>query len=456
MTAGLVAIGPEVQAQAQAPEARQSPQTQEQALRVDVDDARKASANALVAGRAQDALILAQGVLMGHPADLVALFVKARALREVGRPTKALQAARAAWRSAEKPQERYHAAVMMAQMHSAAGHRGRAQLWLRRAAEIAPDEVTRAAAVQDFRMVRRTTPWRFGMDLFLQPSDNLNNAPTEAQEVPGGLISVTPPLEGLRYGAGLNFRYSQMLGAHKRLHYGLYANGTRVRLTDSARQVPGAEEDDLSTALLGGSLTLEAISTGGDRLASGQVSLRRHWQGGVPLADVARLDLSVGQALTPTLNGTAKLGFERTQRHDSGTGNGDRRELGMGLTRRLDSGVLNFEVTAGKTSSQAYNVGRVDGTVVLAFALAEPVAGLLPKLSLQYGAYNYDAPWILLPNGPEREDRTRSVSLDLVLPKMGAYGFAPEIGLSFTDRSSNYTLYDSRGTNLRLGLTSVF
>jgi hypothetical protein len=35
-------------------------------------------------------------------------------------------------------------------------------------------------------------------------------------------------------------------------------------------------------------------------------------------------------------------------------------------------------------------------------------------------------------------------------------GFAPEIGISFRDRTSNYSLYELQSTDIRIGLKSVF
>lgn len=425
-------------------------------LRVSPEAALQAATNALQAGRPQDALILAEGVLLARPDDTTALFVKARALRELGHPEGAVQAAQAAWSVAETPNERYFSAMMMAQMRSFAGQNGVAQLWLRRAAELAPDERLKAVAVQDFRQVRRITPWRLSLDLSVTPSDNLNDASTEAQEVPGGLVTTTPPLEGLRFGGSVSYRYMQPVSDRTRLSYGAFGGGSAVRLGSEARKVPGADAGDLGTAVLGGSLALETISVGQDRKGEAALSFRRHWQAGDPLADVTRLDLSLGQALSPAMQGQVRLGFTDTTRMDSPVGNSQRSEAGLSLMRSFEQGLVRLDLDLGRTLSEAWSVGRKDASVALSFTLAQPVLGMVPTLSLDYGAFDYEKPWIALPTGPDRKDRTRRIGVDVVLPELGAYGFAPEIGLSFTDRSSNYNLYESRSTDLRLGLKSVF
>ncbi len=426
------------------------------ALRITLDEARQAAANALMAGRAEDALILSQGVLLGAPEDKTALFIKARALRQLGKREAAVETARVAWQTSDTPRDRFYSAMMMAQMRSFAGQNGVAQLWLRRAMQLAPDDRLKEIAVEDFRHVRRITPWRFAMDLFVQPSDNLNNAPTEDTPVPGGVVKVTPPLSGLRYGAGVQMRYIKPLAPRVRLQFSGFAQGSAVRLSDEAKDVPGAEAGDYTSAVLGGAVTLEGIAKDGGRLGRAHLSLRRQWQGGAPIADIARLDLGLDQRLSPTVGLGLRLGFEDVKRLDSPVGDAQRRDAGLSLTKRFEHGALTLDMGVGETFSAAYNVGRQDGSVGLSYAFARPVAGVLPTLSFDYGVYNYDAPWIGAPDGPAREDRQRRIGVDLLLPQLDYYGFAPEVGVSFTDRNSNYNLYENRSTDLRFGLKSVF
>jgi len=426
-------------------------------LRVSLDAARSAAAGAMMSGRAGDALALSEAVLKGAPDDLSALFIRARALRDLGREAEALEAARAAWTAARDPRDRFYAAMMMAQTRSSVGNNGLAQLWLRRAAHLAPEEGLKAMAVEDFRHVRRLTPWRLALDFYVAPSDNLNNASDEATVTSAGWTAhTTPPLSGERIGGGAQLRYTVALAERRRLHLGGFGGASFVRLSEAARDVPGVSAGDYAQGYLGGTLSLEAINAGRTRLNRADLTLFRQWQGGAALADVARLDLSTRTALTPKLSLGLSVGLEDITRRDSSDGDSQRRALGLVLTQRFDHGALTLDLGVGQTLSAAYNVGRRDGDIRLGYAWAEPVRGMLPSVDLSYGAFNYDAPWIVEPNGPDRRDRQWALEVDVLLPDLDYYGFAPEIGLSFTDRTSNYTLYESRSTDLRLGLKSVF
>ncbi len=429
----------------------------ESALRISLDEVRRAAASAMVAGRPEDALLLAEAVLLGAPEDVPALFIRARALRDLDRESEAMQASRDAWQAARRPRDRFYAAMMMAQTRSFAGNNGLAQLWLRRAAQLAPEEDLRELAVRDFRDVRRMTPWRLALDFYAQPSDNLNDASEDVAVSPSGWTpQVAPPLAGERYGGSVQLRYTLPLAARRRLHLGGFVGGSFVRIAPSDRDTPGADAADYSQFFLGSTTTYETLSADGAQINRSGLTLLRHWQGGVPLADIARLDLSVHRAVTPKLRFGVNLGLEDVSRKDSSTGDSQRRALGLEITQRFEHGALTLDLGVGETKSAAYNVGRTDGEVRLSYALAEPVRGMLPSVALEYGAFNYDEPWIADPTGPDRRDSQWALGLDVVLPDLDYYGFAPQIGLSFTDRKSNYTLYESRSTDLRLGLKSVF
>lgn len=431
-----------------------APQARAETIGMTLDQARGASIAALEANRPAEALMLAEGVLLGAPDDLLALYIKARALHALGQRDDAVDAARRVWAESDGATERYFAAVLMGQMQSSAGSHTVSQFWLRRAAQLAPEDELKTAAMRDFRQVRRRNPWRMSLDVSAAPSDNLNNAPTKGQEVLTGIVTVTPPLSGVRYGGELQVRRSVMLSPRSRLHFGAFGGGSAVKLSSDARSL-GGEAEDYSRRFVGLALGWETRNGDGDRLLNAQLSAKRHWLAGELLADVTRLDLGVQQALGSYKLG-ARIGMEDTQRHDSSVGDAQRRELGLSLARPAGPGVMRLRLDLGETFSAASSIGRQDGVVSLRYGRARPVKGMLPSLTLAYGVYNYDAPWGGMPSGPAREDRSRLIEVNVLLPELDYYGFAPEIGVSFEDRSSNYNLYESRGTDLRFGLKSVF
>ncbi|WP_157733472.1 surface lipoprotein assembly modifier [Antarctobacter heliothermus] len=428
-------------------------------VRMSIDEARGAAARALMAGQADLALVLAEGVLLGAPGDAQALMMKSRALRALGRPQEAAGAARQAFGQSVDERSRFFAALLMAQARSTGGQPGAAQLWLRRAAQIAPDEQLRAAAVRDFRHVRSQTPWRLSLDMSVEPSDNLNGAPKTNSFTFGGLPFVNPtavPLSGERFVFGADYLRRVPLSESRRLNLGASVEMQRVRFSSDARdKVPGLRNGDYRQDALALSLGYEARGAEGAWLGKSQLSLSRHWRAGTPYADAARLDLSYGRMLTPGLTGTARFAYETEQRLDVGLRDNQTREVGVTLTRRFGKAAVGLDVQVTDTASESRLVARESARAAVSYGLGKPVRGMLPRLTLAWEVTDYDqAPasfWVT-----PRRDEELSVSLNVLLPEFDYYGFAPEIGVSFRDRSSNYTIYETRGTDLRLGLKSVF
>jgi hypothetical protein len=430
-----------------------------QDVRMSIDEARGAAAQALQRGNPELALVLAEGVLLGMPGDVPALLMKSRALRDLGRTREAANLARSAFDTAADDRDRYFAALLMAQARATAGQPGVAQCWLRRAAEIAPEDDLRAVAVRDFRHLRRLTPWRLSLDMSVEPSDNLNGAPKTNKFIFAGLPFVNPsavPLSGQRASLAADFVYRVPLTETRRLNFGAGLEVQRVRFSKDARaKVPGVDAADFRQEALVLSLGHEARAQSGNWLTAGEVSVMRRWVGGNLLSDSARLDLSYGRSVAPGLVAGLRFGLEDEHRHDAGIRDAQTREMGLSLTRRFGRAALKLDLSMANTESQSRLLARETRRAAVAYGLGKPVNGLMPRLTLAWEATDYDlGPTTFWP--VPRTDEQWSVSLDVLLPEFEYYGFAPEIGVSFRDRSSNYTVYETRGTDLRLGLKSVF
>lgn len=432
---------------------------QAEEVRMSLNAARAAAARALMAGQPDVALMLADGVLLGAPDDTRALMIKSRALRQLGRPQEAAGAARLALGQSDDERSRFFATLLMAQARSTGGQPGVAQLWLRHAAQIAPDDQLRDTAVRDFRHVRRLTPWRVSLNMSVEPSDNLNGAPKTNSFTFGGLPFVNPsavPLSGERFVFGADYNRRVPLSETRRLNLGTSFEMQRVRFSDAARdKVPSIDNADYRQDALALSLGYEARARDGLWLGKSDLSVSRHWLGGVPHADAARLDLSYGRALVPGLIGALRFGYEVETRHDLALRDSETRELGLTLTKRFGKASLGLDLLVADTASESRLVAHERTRAAVSYGLGKPVKGLLPRVTLAWEVTDYD-------RGPSsfwvtpRRDEERSVSLNVLLPKLNYYGFAPEIGVSFRDRSSNYTIYETRSTDLRLGLKSVF
>ena len=131
---------------------------------------RDLSAKALDAGHPETALELTSALLQRDADDVQALLIRSRAARDSGDFTLARDMAGRAWSlSGTDPEARYAAALATAQALSSQGKRTRAQIWLRRAAQIAPTEQARQMAVRDFRYVRSRNCWATDLTFGIGP-----------------------------------------------------------------------------------------------------------------------------------------------------------------------------------------------------------------------------------------------------------------------------------------------
>lgn len=432
---------------------------QAEETRLSLDEARRVAAGFLAEGRPEAALMIADGALLGDPDHAQTLMLRARALRDLGRDAEAVEAARKAWAAASTEEDRFFAAMIQAQARSSKGDRAIAQYWLRRAAQIAPDEASRAAAVRDFRHVRRITPWRLSLDVSVEPSDNLNGAPKTNTFTYAGLPFVNPtavPLSGVEYGVGADYIYRVALAENRRLNFGVSVEASRVRFSEDARdKVPDVDANDYRREELRLSAGYEARADDGRWLAMTEVSYQRNWLAGKALSDAARLDQSYGRAVAPGVILGGRVGVEREERRDTSLLDSETVDYGVNLSKEFGHGLLRLDLAWADTNSESRYVARETSRAILTYALAKPVIGMLPRVSLSYEAVDYDMGPMPFWTDP-REDRQWGLSLDVTLPDMDYYGFAPEVGVSFRDRQSNYTIYETQGTDLRLGLRSVF
>jgi hypothetical protein len=177
--------------------------------------------------------------------------------------------------------------------------------------------------------------------------------------------------------------------------------------------------------------------------------------GGDLISDSARLDLRFARDLGQGVSAVVRGGVEQEWRHDTAVRDAFTRDLGVTLSRRSAHGVLSLDLALADKASDSRSVARETARASLGYQWARPVKGMLPRLSLSYQAVNYDqAPasfWV-----DPREDREWRVWVDVLLPGLDYMGFAPEVGIGLRDRSSNYSLYELRATDVRFGLKSVF
>ena len=127
----------------------------------------------------------------------------------------------AAVNAAEAQDKKYAGAIVMAQVQSSSGRKTLAQYWLRRAVELAPNQVLETRAIRDFKYLRNTNPWSTRLTFSVTPDSNINDGSARetsflkyeltellfGEQVEYQLTGAALALPGIEYTLGLDTRY---------------------------------------------------------------------------------------------------------------------------------------------------------------------------------------------------------------------------------------------------------
>ncbi len=426
---------------------------------VSPDEMRVAAVNALQSGHSRAALTMANALLLRDALDVPALIIKSRAARNVGEFNAAIAAGKSAWVQANTEDEKYAAAMAVAQALSSDGKRTMAQFWLRRAADKAPNEATRNIAARDFRYVRARNPWSSELSFNIAPSNNINNGSVHETTKLFGLPfdfelnGAARALEGLEYSAGYAGRYRFDQTELYAQDVIFQVNHRTYSLSDSARAMaPGVKGRDFAFSQLGagyvyqrtpknwvGPFTLNA--TGGHT-----------WYGGDPYSTYLRLGASQKIDLGPSNVVNFSGSVER--QYGSAAPDADilRADLrfahGFGKIGTLGLSLGHSDSMSDDTSA---NFTELRGGVE--FYLGKPVFGAQVSFGIDWRHRDfpnsrYD------PSG--RNDTEVSASLDMTFTQIERYGFNPTISLNTSRTDSNIGLFDSESLGVSFGLRSAF
>lgn len=418
---------------------------------------------ALAEKREVDAAALAAAVaaLNQDPTDASAWLVVARLRRAAGDTEGAMEAARRANANADTDDERYGAAVALA-AGSVRQDRGLvAQFWLRRAAQVAPSEVLRNAAIRNFQRVRAQTPWSWSLGFNLLPTTNVNNGSSQEIVEIGGLPFVlsgdSRRLSGLEGTATASFvyRFQGFDGQPAQIFGGLTTR--RVKLSDSAKeQAPDADGGDYAfDALeLGYSQTIPSWSE--NVLMRGEASVGRNWYGGEPLSNYARGGVTTRWAIGNRSFATLSVSLERQVRLDEADRSAWITRLDARRTWKVnDRGdVLAFGGGLRRVKSESVQTDHDAVSFSFDYAFNEPVLGpatLALGMDFEYRDYAGSS---FASVG--RLDRRGTLRATLGAPEWNFYGFAPTVTFEASRTESNLNLYDAENFGVRFGITSVF
>ena len=139
------------------------------------DQLRGFAAELVAEGDAPRALAVTEALLNRNPQDVGALILRAQAALALGESGLALDAASTAYDAAKDDGTRYIAARLAARAHAEQRQDTRAQIWLRRARQYAPDARSAEDVAEDYRFLRDRNPWSTQLRFGVSPTNNVNN-----------------------------------------------------------------------------------------------------------------------------------------------------------------------------------------------------------------------------------------------------------------------------------------
>ncbi|NNE80951.1 MAG: tetratricopeptide repeat protein [Silicimonas sp.] len=396
--------------------------------------------------------------LRQNPQDARALLVRALLARSLGQLDDALAFAMAAYRSGELSALRFDAALLAADVLTRQDRFTRAQIWLRRADQIAPDDKRRTLARRSYREVASRNPLAVRLRFGVSPSSNVNNG-AETTEIEIGGLPFQLDDSGLQLGGyeaetgvSLAYRLSEQT-THKTEILGEIFYRKVWLNSEAMALAPNAKGSDFDYAVVAGGLRHDRMIWPELGLTTLSGVVGQTWYGGEELA----------------LWGDAQL--KQTVQH------GEDRAWRFGVSFRLESRMddakndsyavgLNAEHLRLTSDGGRYNLGaflrdtRSDSATIDNLAVGSSVARQFKRIgpvqpSIKVTAESRDyRKWVATAGG--RRDNSLGLQLDFIWPDVSYYGFSPLAVFSTRRTWSNVDIYDRSEVSLGLSVVSRF
>lgn len=425
------------------------------------NELRNLAAQNVVNGNPQVGYQMAQALLVRNPNDIEALVIRARAARDMGRTQEALETARIAWRGAKSSNEKFGASMVMAQALSSAGSQTRAQLWLRRAAQNAPSEDLKAAAIRDFRYVRRSNPWATELSFSISPSSNINNgsqrASTRLFDLPFEfqLNGAARALSGVQYSYGVATRYRLSESARQQNDLLFRLNHQTYTMSDDAKRLaPAASGSDFAFSSLAASYIRRGFSSAGNDLPNQfELTLGKTLYGHQPFMDYARVAFTQNYVVAP---GTFLFGGASFERQVSRSARSDVDIWGLSAGMRMRAGggnTVTLSMDGKRSTAIDANLDYQQVTMRARYALGQPILGMAIDFGVSASQKNHDRSRF---SRFGRRDKQLTADVTAVFTQIEYFGFSPSVTVSARRTKSTIGLYDSQGLGIRMGIQSAF
>lgn len=368
-------------------------------------------------------------------------------------------AARQAYAIAQTDSQRVRAARLVASAYFRARQLRRAEWWLRKALNSAPDAAIRAALEREIAQIRWQNPLTLRFSLSLAPSTNINNGYGRGTVRLWGRRFILSPdaraLPGIEIAAGVNARYRLKRSGTGQTTLGFSLQGRDYRLSrNTLRAVPGLRGSDYSYGLVEASLIhrlqFGALPGGTTlRLDTGQV-----WYGRKALSRHIRGSVSQEFWGGPD---TVWLGFgslEWRMALQAGGASSQLATIGAAVTHDGGTGdVLSATMLVQGTGSANEILQNRLLRAALSYQFARPVLGA--ELSLWFSAESREFPVSPYRRGG-RHDLTVAAGAAAVFPAVGHFGFSPVMRLEVRDTRSSVALFSRNTVAFRVGVRSDF
>lgn len=427
---------------------------------VDLDEARLLAFKLVADGQYDAAAELARTLLQSDPEDQAALLALAQAERGAGRTTAAISAAKAAWRASDTQPEKYASAIVAAQALSTDGRQLRAQFWLRRAAQRAPNDAFKARAKRDYRYVQSVNPVQLDLRFSVTPSSNINNGSksdtVEVAGLPFTLVGDALALSGIEYRAGATLSYKLPPVQTWNLLASATLDTRFYTLSSEAKALaPTVTASDYAFQELDLRLRGQRVDADGQGATWVSGKIGQNWYGGSALTRFAGVDVGRQIRVGKRANLSFQLGGERQWRQDSDLRSADVFSTSATWTQNLQNGSRVWLTGyASDTSSQSAAIAQETMGLSLRYAPSKPVFGNANlELSLGYETKRFDRAQLPF---ARRLDDTVTAAATLVLNDLDYFGFAPTAQINARTTNSTLGQFDSNDFGLKLGLRSTF
>ncbi|MBU2360400.1 MAG: DUF560 domain-containing protein [Alphaproteobacteria bacterium] len=415
-------------------------------------------------------------LLARDPADVTALVFGAQAALGTNDPARAIDLASRAYELADDPAPRYVAARLVARGHAEQNNDTRAQFWLRRASQYAPDAASDQSIAEDYAFLRDRNPLSLSLTFGISPTSNVNNGSVNDTsalfgfDVPFDLSPDAQALSGLAYNIGGTATYRTQANARAATYLQLQARHTTYTLSgdaerslqDGARAARDPETRDRLLAITGSDYAFSTLSFGvihrrkftdDLRPTTFDMTVGQNWYGGAAyerfVSAGVRQDFIVSPVDLVTLSFEAEKRIGRDALDETiskSYGISQRHLFGNGDSVSVFGSLRNSTSDNGERNYDSVRTG-------VNYDRAAPFAGLLLGFGLDYEERSFDKSAIA---GGARVDRTTSARVAAQITQIEYYGFQPVLKIEASRTDSDVGLFDRDYVNLGFDIQSSF